>query len=697
MMRIFYFDGYGIAYDIRNASLDSLFHPSMIQDTFKHLQIGLFKQGYFTTGDLVRSLTHLLIDQIFEPLGAPDITPEGINDKIFQLFAQFPRHAKHNIQFYGIRCGLVYGAMAVYESEMRDRWPRKFQRGSSTVIGASATTRRLRTIHGEPVGTLIQPAVTRILGVVLDSFGRKGLKHRKDRKGRKGRHLAADVGQVHHQVHHQVDHQVHHQVHHQVDHQIHHRFLSQVIGEANQGLLASYGAHPVYREEGDMIPPYSPEQLECFKQTAWEMFQFVLNEEGRTVDFKLPPTALEAPQLKRWLNPKSLQSKDIFPLVSADFYAPLGFVAPHDYDSGFDLPDDRLSHSTFNPSSSRTNSSRRTSSDHEVNANPTLNKTDSVYLKEGDILGAIAEIQPAELSSAASPVAPAQVQQDGALHFEVQVSVQVNAEPPVGSRIRFSTHFYPNQLEESGRKSNDKRPSVMEAKPEAAEPMGAPNLCPTEPIPPSAEPNEPNSPSTKRLLSTGPPPPNSPSVKSATADPAIKSAAADPVFKHLGATALAADKPVVAEEPDSEEPAAAKSSKVTKSEAKPGNVKPGKTKKPKAKPEMSEPAGVSPTNAMTTDAAPANVTPADTPTAETTTTKAKPSSGKLVPRKSRCVNRAGPKSAPSNAVHSVGPNPIAQSRVSPPAQSPYQRKTDENNLFEEVETEIINGILGCQE
>ncbi|WOO85867.1 uncharacterized protein LOC62_07G009355 [Vanrija pseudolonga] len=103
-----------IARDVRKANLERLFHFSVFDIVLRQCQEAIFEEGSVTASRLIRSITHILVNRICER-STPDITAEGIDEKLRFLFSDMPRVQEGNMRFYGIRCGLVYGSMAAYE------------------------------------------------------------------------------------------------------------------------------------------------------------------------------------------------------------------------------------------------------------------------------------------------------------------------------------------------------------------------------------------------------------------------------------------------------------------------------------------------------------------------------------------------------------------------------------------------------
>lgn len=280
--------------------MERLFHFSVFDDILEVCQEAIFLEACITTSSNFRAISHILVNRICER-STPDISPEGIDEKLQFLFSDMPRVQEGNVRFYGIRCGLVYGSMAAYECEMRDKRTRWYQKGSAAVTGASTTIANIPSVNGVPVGSLVEPVATGIRGVVLDSLGRRE------------KRLGAGVGLVEY------------------------RFLTQVIGEANQGLLASYRGDNVDRDlVGNPIPPYSPEQMVCFKEAAWEVFKLVMHDENRQIGIHLPREVLEMRPGIRHLTFRTRKKRRMYPLISSDLM--LGDTPPNTDSGGNDGP-----------------------------------------------------------------------------------------------------------------------------------------------------------------------------------------------------------------------------------------------------------------------------------------------------------------------------------------------------------------------
>ncbi|KAL1405523.1 hypothetical protein Q8F55_009160 [Vanrija albida] len=265
------------------------------------LILGVFQQHLFdtaiTTGPLLRAITDLRIATIWNP----EITPEVIDDKIRWLFRYLPRVQLRNIHFYGFRCGLVFGCLASYESEMRDRRSRRLERGSAAVSAASTTIANIPSINGVPVGSLVEPVTTGIRGLILGSLSRRR------------QLLASGVGRVEY------------------------LFLTHIFEEADEGLLASYTNDRAPRDDsGSPVPAYTPKELACFKESAWRAFKLVMNDEGHTIGFQLPPEVFE---IRPGEERQADKTSDKFPRISVDNWNDIPYFDDDDDGSDADDPD----------------------------------------------------------------------------------------------------------------------------------------------------------------------------------------------------------------------------------------------------------------------------------------------------------------------------------------------------------------------
>lgn len=305
MVKVFRMNHQGISLDIRNAGLGSLFHQYFIWEVLTTLQQTTYLTAVPTSPTYILPISYLLISSVFDGAFA-DITPTGIVDKINMLFHRLPRLHQHNMRNYAIRCGLVYGSLAAYESKARDRRVRKYEIAAAAVTGATVTVANIPTLQGVPVGKILEPASTGLRGALNNVFDRRR------------KHLGSGLGQVEY------------------------RFLIDVMEEANQGLVASFpeGLPPV-DADGNPRPAYSSERLFQFKKTAWQVFQVIMNAECCQIGFKLPDKLLQ--EFSHPPQPLSKRQEDVnyYPRISPDFQ----------YFAEFDPPE-KLAVTTYRISSS---------------------------------------------------------------------------------------------------------------------------------------------------------------------------------------------------------------------------------------------------------------------------------------------------------------------------------------------------------
>ncbi|KAL1405522.1 hypothetical protein Q8F55_009159 [Vanrija albida] len=233
----------------------------------------------------IRSVCKLLSLSLQPALGeVPHVNTAGeIDRKLLDLFERLPREQPSNIRAYGFRCGIVFGVLASYESAARGRRSRKYLLGSAAVTGASSAIENLPNVNGVDVGKVMEPAATGVRGVLLEILG-----WRRQR-------LGAGVSLVEYM------------------------FLTHVIGQANEGLPGSYDRNKAIRDaEGNILPAFTGEQMRLFKETAWTVFQIVMNDEGHQIGFTLPPEALEAPQFAQSLSSKKRRKMGLSPRLFVD-------------------------------------------------------------------------------------------------------------------------------------------------------------------------------------------------------------------------------------------------------------------------------------------------------------------------------------------------------------------------------------------
>lgn len=282
MLHLFFPSADLISRDIRSAGLGPLLPRSFFWTVLGQLQITTYKKGVLSGPRSFRPITHLLISKVFDSTSA-DITPEGIQRKLDLLFQTLPRLYREDLRFYAVRCGLVYGSLAAYESKARDRRTFKYEIAAAAVTGATSTLANIPTVSGVPVGKMIEPVATSVRGT-LNYFFR-----------RRQRHHGTGVGNVEH------------------------KFLVGVIGEANEGLLASYPPGQIPRDENRTPrPAFTPVQLAQYKQTAWQVFQFVMNEENCHINFQLSEHQLGVPSNLPSAPTNPPQANAFYPSISSD-------------------------------------------------------------------------------------------------------------------------------------------------------------------------------------------------------------------------------------------------------------------------------------------------------------------------------------------------------------------------------------------
>lgn len=148
-------------------------------------------------------------------------------------------------------------------------------------------------MNGVPVGKTLQPATTSLRGLLLEILGRRE------------KRLSAGVGHVEY------------------------KFLTQVIGEADQGLLRSNTN--VARDAGrETLPTFDDALVVRFKETAWKVFRLVMSDEGCDMGIDLPPEVLQMKPARAGIAPPrdapsakpKQEDQPMIPRISSDFRSP---------------------------------------------------------------------------------------------------------------------------------------------------------------------------------------------------------------------------------------------------------------------------------------------------------------------------------------------------------------------------------------
>lgn len=281
-MQVLYINSFHIRREICDPRLRRLLDPNFVELLFKREQDYLYTRGLLASPTSFATITFFLVNSVFETRSA-DITPQGIRFKITRLFQLLPRVHDDNLRFYAVRCAIVYGSLAVFECRARDRRARRYKLASALVTDASEAIANIPTVNGVPVGKMIEPAATAVRGG-LNSFFKQ-----------KQKHYSTGVSNVLNM------------------------FVLDVLGEATEGLLASYPPGAVERDaDGNPLPAFSPSQLTVFKQSAWQVFQVIMNDENCEITLELEKSLLlQPPKIvhARW--PTKLTGT-VYPRISSD-------------------------------------------------------------------------------------------------------------------------------------------------------------------------------------------------------------------------------------------------------------------------------------------------------------------------------------------------------------------------------------------
>lgn len=180
-----------------------------------------------------------------------DISEVGINAKLEGLFEIMERVEELNMPFYGVRCGLVFGSLMVYESIAAEAKTTKWVAGASGVSSVALAAGSLGSIHGVPVGA-IASAVAQPANACFQTQA-----NQKINKYKHGIRLVKL------------------------------KFDRQVLGDAKAGLLSSY------KGNAPLKPPaiFTKQELDEFQIFACEVYNMVLDLEGRFEERATPPNS----------------------------------------------------------------------------------------------------------------------------------------------------------------------------------------------------------------------------------------------------------------------------------------------------------------------------------------------------------------------------------------------------------------------
>lgn len=201
----------------------------------------------------------LLFHAVASDLGLDEEFISSVNDavqfKIETLFQQIPREDAQSIPLYAVRCGLVFGVVAVQENKRYKRKIRWWRRGGNAIAGIAGATAVIPDVAGVSIKDVVGAPVNAAATVAISSIDRikEGLRQ----------------GLVH----------------------VEDKFKSQVLQEADEGLVASYLGNTPTDGHGNAIPVYSSERMDRFKLLAWRIFRTALRHEGLDTTVKKPESS----------------------------------------------------------------------------------------------------------------------------------------------------------------------------------------------------------------------------------------------------------------------------------------------------------------------------------------------------------------------------------------------------------------------
>ncbi|WOO83654.1 uncharacterized protein LOC62_05G007174 [Vanrija pseudolonga] len=206
------------------------------------------ESGCIPTDPLIRAAA-LLLHNIAADLGPGKGVTRSFNDavqaRIEELFRAVPRVDEFSVPLYAVRCGLVYGAVAVQEYKAYQKNVKWWKRGRKVVSVMPKAVALVPDVAGVNTSTIVGPAVNAAAAAAATS----GIDRKKKR-------LSEGVFHVEH------------------------KFTSQVLEEADQGLIASYvGSAPTDRHRNP-IPAYPSETTNMFKLLAWRVFYLTIEQQG---------------------------------------------------------------------------------------------------------------------------------------------------------------------------------------------------------------------------------------------------------------------------------------------------------------------------------------------------------------------------------------------------------------------------------
>lgn len=251
-----------ICYDLRMANLLRWLPLETTSSLIHILQVIIHSHGAMPTDSRIRALAHILHAMAADREIIKELKSDNdrIQAKIEGLFLAIPRLHPKSVPLYAIRCGLVYGVVAVHEGERYDREARRLKVTSNVVSGMAGMTSIVPDVNGVPVGKIVAAPTNGVAAAIIS-----GIDEQK-------KHLAHSVVLVES------------------------KFRLQVLGEADRGLEASYGNNVPHSAHGFPIPAFSVDTMNKFKDRAWCVFSNAILEENRVTLVERPEPIKEPPE-----------------------------------------------------------------------------------------------------------------------------------------------------------------------------------------------------------------------------------------------------------------------------------------------------------------------------------------------------------------------------------------------------------------
>lgn len=255
-----------ICSDIRQAGFVNLLPRDTIDSFLLILQDKISVSGSAPSIYLVRALAHILHAAVSAlEVNERDIksVSDAVDARIRALFQIIPRVSETNLPLYAIRCGLMYGVVAVYESKQPQWKVGALNTTSDGFAGVAGVAGFVPDVLGIKLSQYVGAPVN---GIAAGVIGRVEAKKKR-----------LDKGLVHAER----------------------KFQLQVLGEADKGLVASYRSGASDHEPRPARGPFAADVMSDFKETAWEVFDAVIRDEDFETSVQRP-TKLESQAQPFW-------------------------------------------------------------------------------------------------------------------------------------------------------------------------------------------------------------------------------------------------------------------------------------------------------------------------------------------------------------------------------------------------------------